>query len=103
VTVVCNNSNFFIPNTFSPNNDGQNDVFYVRGRGIERIQSIRIFNRWGQPVFEKRDFMANDKSAGWDGTLKGKPADQDVYVYVIEVICENATIIPFRGNVALIR
>lgn len=103
VTVVCNNSNFFIPNTFSPNGDGQNDVFYVRGRGIERIQSIRIFNRWGQPVFEKRDFMANDKSAGWDGTLKGKPAEQDVYVYVIEVICENATIIPFRGNVALIR
>jgi gliding motility-associated-like protein len=103
VTVICNNSNFFIPNTFSPNNDGQNDVFYVRGRGIERIQSIRIFNRWGQPVFEKRDFMANDKSSGWDGTLKGKPADQDVYVYVIEVICENATIIPFRGNVALIR
>lgn len=103
VTVVCNNSNFFIPNTFSPNGDGQNDVFYVRGRGIERIQSIRIFNRWGQLVFEKRDFMANDKNSGWNGMLNGKPADQDIYVYVVEVICENATVIPFRGNVALIR
>ncbi|MGB8194429.1 MAG: PKD domain-containing protein [Chitinophagaceae bacterium] len=103
VTVVCNNNNFFIPNTFSPNGDGQNDLFLVRGRGIERVHSIRIFNRWGEVVFEKRNFMANDPASGWNGTVKGKPADQDVYVYVIELICENATIIPFRGNVALIR
>lgn len=103
VTVVCNNKNYFIPNTFSPNNDGQNDVFYVRGSSIERIQSLRIFNRWGQLVFERKNFAANDISAGWNGTIKGRPADQDVYVYVVEIICENATIIPYRGNVALIR
>jgi gliding motility-associated-like protein len=103
VTVVCNNKNYFIPNTFSPNGDGQNDVFYVRGTSIERIQSIRIFNRWGQAIFERKNFAANDITAGWNGTINGKPADQDVYVYVIEIICENATIIPYRGNVALVR
>jgi gliding motility-associated-like protein len=103
VTVVCNNKNYFIPNTFSPNNDGKNDVFYVRGSSIDRIQSFRIFNRWGQMVFERKNFAANDLSAGWDGTIKGKPADADVYVYVIEIICENATVIPYRGNVALVR
>ncbi len=103
VTVVCNNKNYFIPNTFSPNGDGQNDVFYVRGSSIERIESIRIFNRWGQTVFEKKNFAANDISAGWNGMINGKPAEQDVYVYVIEIICENATVIPYRGNVALIR
>ncbi|HYC28932.1 MAG TPA: PKD domain-containing protein, partial [Chitinophagaceae bacterium] len=103
VTVVCNNQNYFIPNTFSPNNDGQNDVFYVRGSSIERIQSLRIFNRWGQMIFEKKNFAANDISAGWNGTINGRPADQDVYVYVVEIICENATIIPYRGNVALVR
>lgn len=103
VTVVCNNKNFFIPNTFSPNNDGKNDVFYVRGSSIDRVQSFRIFNRWGQTVFERKNFMANDVSAGWDGKINGKPADQDVYVYVVEIICENATIIPYRGNVALVR
>lgn len=103
VTVVCNNNNYFIPNTFSPNGDGQNDVFYVRGRSIDNVQSLRIFNRWGQMVFERRNFNANDPSSGWNGLINGKPADPDVYVYVAEVICENATIIPLRGNVALIR
>ena len=103
VTVICNDKNYFIPNTFSPNGDGMNDVFYPRGSGINRIQSMRIFNRWGELVFEKKNFLANESAAGWDGKVKGKPADQDVYVYIIEFICDNAAIIPIRGNVALIR
>jgi len=103
VTVVCNEKNYFIPNTFSPNGDGINDVFYPRGSGINRIFSMRIFNRWGELVFERKDFNANEAAAGWNGTVKGKPAEQDVYVYIIEFICDNATIIPYRGNVALIR
>jgi gliding motility-associated-like protein len=103
VSVICNEKNYFIPNTFSPNGDGMNDVFYPRGSGINRIQSMRIFNRWGELVFERKDFLANESGAGWNGTVKGKPAEQDVYVYIIEIICNNATIIPFKGNVALIR
>jgi FOG: PKD repeat len=103
IVAVCNNDNYFIPNTFSPNNDGNNDVFYVRGKGLHRIQSMRIFNRWGQVIFEKRDFSANDPSAGWDGTFNGKPADMDVYIYLVEVICDNNSIVPYKGNVALIR
>lgn len=103
VTVICNTLNFFIPNTFSPNKDGMNDVFYPRGKGIERIASMRVFNRWGQIMFEKRNFGANDPSMGWDGNFQGKPASSDTYVYVVELICENATIIPYKGNVTLIR
>lgn len=105
VTVVCNNQNYFMPNTFSPNNDGQNDVFTPRGTGMARIGSLKIFNRWGELVFERRNFMANDRSpsGGWDGTVKGKPAPADVYVYMVEFICENAIIIPVKGNVTLIR
>jgi len=80
-----------------------NDVFYVRGTGLSRIQSMLIFNRWGQVVFEKKDFVANDPSVGWDGTINGKPAPVDVYVYTIEVICNNSQIVPYHGNVALIR
>ncbi|MCM5529043.1 PKD domain-containing protein [Parasegetibacter sp. NRK P23] len=103
VTVICNTLNFFIPNTFSPNKDGMNDVFYPRGKGIERIASMRVFNRWGQIMFEKRNFGANDPAMGWDGNFQGKPASSDTYVYVVELICENATIIPYKGNVTLIR
>ncbi|HEY8387428.1 MAG TPA: PKD domain-containing protein, partial [Parasegetibacter sp.] len=103
VKVICNEENYFVPNTFSPNNDGINDVFYPRGKGIHRVESMKIFNRWGQLIFERRNFMANDANAGWDGTIKGKPAEADTYVYIVEFICENATIIPFKGNVTLIR
>lgn len=103
ITVICNSSNYFVPNTFSPNGDGQNDVFMPRGKNIDRVNRMQIFNRWGELVFEKRNFMANDASAGWNGTYKGKPASADVYVYVVEFVCDNASVVPFRGNVTLLR
>ncbi|HTL07444.1 MAG TPA: PKD domain-containing protein, partial [Chitinophagaceae bacterium] len=103
LVVLCNDKNFFIPNTFSPNNDGANDRFYPRGRGLERIQALRIFNRWGEMVFEKRNFPANDAASGWDGSFKGKTAASDTYIYMIDIICENATIITYKGNITLIR
>ena len=103
ITVICNDNNLFIPNTFSPNGDGVNDVFYVRGKGLNIIPSIIIFNRWGQIVFEKRDFAPNDPSAGWDGTINGQKAPIDVYVYTVQIICDNSTLIPYHGNVTLIR
>jgi gliding motility-associated-like protein len=105
VTVVCNGLNYFVPNTFSPNGDGVNDVFAPRGTGLARVNSMRIFNRWGEMVFERMNFMANDRTptGGWDGTFKGKPASADVYVYIIEFVCENNAIVPVKGNVALVR
>ncbi len=103
IIVTCNNSNLFVPNTFSPNGDGMNDVFYVRGKGLSSVQSMRIFDRWGQMVFEKRNFAPNDPSVGWDGTMNGKKAPVDVYIYTIEVICENSVVVAYHGNVALIR
>lgn len=102
VFVLCNNQNFFVPNTFSPNGDGMNDVFYPRGKGIERIRSMIIYNRWGERVFEKREFAVNDPSAGWNGLLNGQRASSDVYTYFIEIVCENNLIIPYKGNVTLI-
>jgi gliding motility-associated-like protein len=103
VRVVCVDKNYFIPNTFSPNNDGQNDVFYPRGNGLNRIQSMRIFNRWGEQIFERKNFAANAKSEGWDGYIKGLAAPSDAYVYIVEVICDNGQIVPIKGNVTLIR
>ncbi len=102
VIVICSNSNLFIPNTFSPNGDGSNDVFFPRGKGLERIKTLRIFNRWGEVVFEKRDFPVNDLSSGWDGTYKGYKAKADVYVYQAEVFCDNGDLIKLNGNIALI-
>jgi len=103
VNVICNNQNFFVPNTFSPNNDGTNDVFYPRGTGLFNIKSMRIFNRWGELVFEKLNIKPNDITAGWDGKYKGVLASPDVYVFTIEILCDNNTLIPVKGNVTLLR
>ncbi|HRP57997.1 PKD domain-containing protein [Agriterribacter sp.] len=103
VEVVCKAENYFVPNTFSPNGDGMNEVFYPRGKGLASVQSMKIYNRWGQLVFDRRNFSANDPTKGWDGKAGSRPVPPDVYVYMIEFVCENAQIIPMKGNVTLIR
>jgi len=103
VVVICKDANVFIPNTFSPNGDGSNDKFYIRGRGLDRVKSIRIFNRWGEVVFEQTNFPVNDPLYGWDGKYKGHEALPDVYVYQVEVFCDNSQIIHLDGNIALIK
>jgi gliding motility-associated-like protein len=102
VQMFCKNVNLFIPNTFSPNGDGSNDVFYLRGTGLDRVKTLRIFNRWGEVVFEKRDVPINDPTAGWNGLFRGRPAVADVYVYQAEAYCENGELIKLNGNIALI-
>ncbi len=101
--VICKNANLFIPNTFSPNGDGQNDVFYPRGKGLERVKMMRIFNRWGEIVFESRDFPVNNPAYGWNGRFKGGQPQADVYVYQAEVYCNNGEVIKLNGNIALLQ
>ena len=103
IHVICNGANVFIPNTFTPNGDNANDVFYPRGTGLFTIKSARVFNRWGEVVYERSNFQANDMSAGWDGTYKGIKLNPDIYVYVIDVLCDNNTTLPFKGNIALLK
>ena len=102
LTTTCKNSNVFIPNTFSPNHNGSNDILYPRGKGISRIKSLRIFNRWGQVVFERRDFAANDASYGWDGTFNGKQPFGDVYIYQLEYFCDSGELLQLNGNITII-
>lgn len=103
IYVVCNQGNLYIPNTFSPNGDGMNDRFYPRGKGVFMIKSFRVFNRWGEMVFERLNFNPNDASAGWDGKYKGKVLSPDVFVYVCEIVCENNQLLSYKGDVTLLQ
>ncbi|HMJ47547.1 MAG TPA: PKD domain-containing protein, partial [Ferruginibacter sp.] len=103
IYVLCNGANVFIPNTFSPNGDGSNEVFYPRGSGLFRIKSARVFDRWGEIMYEKNDFNANDPNAGWDGTFKGRKLNTDVYIYTFEIICDNNSTLIYKGNIALVK
>ncbi len=103
IITICTDGNIFVPNTFSPNADGANDVFMPRGKGLYAIKSMRIFDRWGELVFEKTNFLPNDANQGWDGTYRGKKLTPDVYVYIMEIICDNTHQFNMKGNVTLLK
>jgi gliding motility-associated-like protein len=71
-------SSIDVPTAFTPNGDGTNDVVYVAGWGLKSLQYFKIFNRWGELVFE-----TNDIKVGWDGTYKGTPQNIETYVYQV--------------------
>ncbi|MEO6818135.1 MAG: PKD domain-containing protein [Ginsengibacter sp.] len=100
---ICENTQVFIPNTFTPDGDGLNDILMIRGRGIARVKSFRIFNRLGEIVFEKTDFPANEPSYGWDGRVRGIVGEPAVYVYTAEVICENGLSFIYKGNITILK
>jgi hypothetical protein len=75
----------------------------VRGTGIAMVKTFRIFNRWGEVVFERANFPANSVSHGWNGLIKGVPGGPDVFVYTAEVLCENGSSFTYKGNVSIIK
>jgi gliding motility-associated-like protein len=97
VTVDPNLKDFFIPNAFSPNGDGNNDILKVYGSSVRDV-TMRIYNQWGELIFETKDI-----NKGWDGTWKGRPQEVGVYVYVAQVTFYNNVTMKRKGTVNLIR
>ena len=87
----------YIPNIFSPNGDGENDVFYVYGTTVKFLR-MQIFNRWGEKVFE-----STDQRVGWDGIYKGKMQNPAVFVYKIDITLDDDTKLLKAGSVTLVR
>ena len=103
--IDCENP-IFIPNIFSPNNDGQNDMLYVRSSYVQELTAFRIYNRWGEEVFSCRTstpLSVTSFDCGWDGTYHGEPAQQAVYTYYVEAVLLNGETVVKRGNVTLVR
>ncbi len=103
IKVFCEESQVFIPNAFTPDGDGINDILMVRGKGIVSVRSFRIFNRWGEVVFEKANFAPNLPAFGWDGRIKGVVGPPDVFVYTADVVCENGQSFIYKGNVSILK
>jgi len=103
IKLYCGKSQIFMPNSFTPNGDGQNDLFYPRGTGVSIVKSFRIYNRWGELLFERSNFDLNDATYGWDGSYKGDTPRPDVYVYVVDAICDTGEPINIKGDVTIIR
>lgn len=87
----------YIPNTFTPNNDGKNDVLLVYGYIIKQMH-LTIFDQWGEKVFE-----SNNQTTGWDGNYKGKALPSGVYIYVCHLTLTDGSKTEKKGVINLIR
>lgn len=92
----------FIPNVFSPNNDGINDSFNVLGgEDLREVRRLQVFDRWGALIYDGD--MANEEQAGWDGNYRGQPAAHGIYTYVATVTMDDGRSRQFSGAVTLLR
>ncbi|MBV6652938.1 MAG: gliding motility-associated C-terminal domain-containing protein, partial [Mameliella sp.] len=95
----------YVPNAFSPNGDGTNDLFYIFARPgtVERIRTFQIFNRWGEPVFEGYNLAANNPEHGWDGNFRGETMNNAVFAWFAEIEFIDGTVEVYKGDVQLSR
>ena len=96
LTVVLNN-HLFVPTGFTPNNDGNNDIFRVRGNNISHSE-MHIYNQWGQQIW-----FSLKETTGWDGKMNGETVPNGTYAYMIRVTFDNGTTELLRGNISVIR
>lgn len=94
----------FVPNAFSPNNDGLNDALLIfGGDSVEKVKSFLVFSRWGESVYQGFNFPHSDFDFSWDGTYRGKIMDPGVYTWFAEVEFVDGEVIMYQGDVTLIR
>ncbi|MFA9212902.1 MAG: gliding motility-associated C-terminal domain-containing protein [Candidatus Methylacidiphilales bacterium] len=96
-TINIKDEDIFMPNAFTPNNDGLNDLFMPVGHGIKSLK-MTIYNRWGEEIF-----VSNSMQEGWNGTHKNTLLTPDVFVYIIEAVGYSGKSYRINGNVTLMR
>ena len=96
--------NVYAPSAFSPNNDSVNDFFTLYpDDSATRILTLKIFNRWGELMFEAKDIPGGEEALGWDGTFRGEPMNSGVYVYLAEIEYLDGKIEIAQGDLLLLR
>jgi gliding motility-associated-like protein len=87
-----------VPKAFTPNGDNVNDMIFVKGWGIKELIEFKVFNRWGQMVFE-----SNDLNTGWDGSLNGTPQPTETYAYIVVAEMYTGERLSKKGHIQIIR
>ncbi len=101
---VDRDQDVYIPNAFTPNKDGVNDVFMIFGNenAPPKVNSFHIYDRWGNELFEREDFLANDPTYGWDGTFRGELHNPGVFVYYAIIEFFDGQQVLYKGDVTLL-
>lgn len=95
----------YIPNVFSPNEDGFNDRFTAfSGISVLEIELLKIFDRWGNLVYVERNFPHSDPGFGWDGMVNGSLAEPGVYTYIFDILfIDNMPARQYSGDITVLR
>jgi gliding motility-associated-like protein len=101
---VRKRNGIFVPNVFTPNNDGKNDYLTVyAGEGVDMIRSFQVFDRWGNLIFDRTNFSANLEFQGWDGRYNGKLVRPGVYIYRVVTLLADGSEKVYHGDVTIRR
>ncbi len=93
----------FIPNAFSPDNDGVNDVLMIyAGPSVANVRYFRVFNRWGSLIYDVQNIHPNDPGFGWDGFYQGRKLDSGVYIFAAELELIDGSAVTVSGDVTMI-
>jgi hypothetical protein len=95
----------YVPNVFAPETQKEGDNMFTvfGGEDVEIVQWLRVFDRWGQLIYQREGFSPNDSSAGWDGKVKGEVAAPAVFVWQTEVLFKDGAAEKWSGSVTLVR
>ena len=94
----------YVPNSFSPNGDGTNDVFMIySGNEVLNVKEFLVFSRWGETVYQYFNFETNNPAKGWDGTHRGERMNPAVFVWYAVVEFVDGTEVLLEGDVTLMR
>ena len=105
VRVRVDEPHIWAPNVFSPNKrDGLNDYFLIfsADNTVERINTLQVFDRWGNQMFRNDDVQPNEERLGWDGSFRGKPMNPAVFVWYAEVLLKDGQVILMKGDVTIV-
>ncbi len=107
IEVHCDSADFFVPNIFSPNGDGINDILYVYGNADALVETFMVWDRWGKLLFKMESVPISintlHSEQGWDGSSAGDLQRPDVYSYYAKIRCPSGTTFELRGDVTLMR
>lgn len=100
---ISNDDAVQVPTGFTPNNDFNNDLLSVYGQNGIKVLNFKVYDQWGERMYENADFLVNDENIGWDGNFRNKPMMPGVYTWIVEAELTNGFIQIYSGNTTLIK
>lgn len=103
IWVTVNNFQIYVPNIILPDSESNGWFTIFAGDGVTEIQTLRVFDRWGEMVFERNGFLPNSPTMGWDGSFRGEPQNPGVFVWYAKVLLLDGRSITLKGDVTVLR